>query len=981
MTADPRLSPETLLQHEPFVRELARRLVHDGQAADDVVQDTWVAVLTTDRRPVESMRGWLATIARRVAGRRARTERRRTRREQAVADEAPAPSVTELVEREHARSTVVGAVLALPESYRDVVVLRWFEGLPPRDVARRLGVPVETVRTRHRRALEQLRATLDTQHGGDREAWRCALLPLAAAPSSPPLPFTQAVGATLLGGSLLMLTKTKLTLAAAAVTVALACWALGPDAPPPLETVSATAAERAGAVTGSLPADAAGGAAAAAPQRQAATPPADVGPGAEPTTGVATILVLWQDRTPASGVQVLLAGQDEYRSLVADALGVARFDALRPGSYYANIQRGSPRGMDDMEQPRFEVEAGSQVTAEIVVADALDLTGVVVDGSDRPVVGAEIVVDGARLPVVVARTGDDGRFAAQDVARYSSVGARASGLAPSFLQPMTGSRGATVELRFVLDEPAGAIQGTVLGPDNQPVADAIVRLRDHRPDIRLPDGTVGTAPHYGPTSTDERGQFVFDPVGPCELELVVVTEAFSRWTRRVMVEPRTTLQLTAHLVAGVTVRGVVRDDAGQPVAGCDVRVEDEHGFKSTHETSRSGRFEVVGAPAGKLLLTAGEQGANTVTQAVLAIPGQVVPWDPVLPRTVDLRGRVVDHEGHPVVGADVMARHYEDFSGYWRRSGRTDERGAFCLSNCEVGVPVFLKVALADSNLDAIRMKGVVPGPQELLITLPPPSHARVIGRVVDERGEPLPNVDVYVLGHEDRAGLDTNGPDGSFAFGPFPAGEYRILLLHQQRGWLRTPFRAIADGETWDTGAVRMPRGGTLRATFVGDRVFADRFVRVTYANGDYAWGDNSKGGVAVVGPLAPGDYVLHVDGDDTVCQLVPFTIREGSDTVLDVPLRAGAAVTLRFAAAAGAPTPLTLDVTLVDPATGARRSQQQVSDRGDGLVLRTMLPPGRVRIEVRGVNKMQRLLGCDAELDVGATAIEHTLQLTPRD
>ena len=41
--------------------------------------------------------------------------------------------------------------LALPEPYRSTIVLRFFKALPPRRVAERQGVPVETVRTRPRR--------------------------------------------------------------------------------------------------------------------------------------------------------------------------------------------------------------------------------------------------------------------------------------------------------------------------------------------------------------------------------------------------------------------------------------------------------------------------------------------------------------------------------------------------------------------------------------------------------------------------------------------------------------------------------------------------------------------------------------------------------------------------------------------------------------------------------------------------------------
>jgi RNA polymerase sigma factor (sigma-70 family) len=55
---------------------------------------------------------------------------------------------------------VIDAVLSLSEPIRSTIVLRYLEDLPPREVARRLGVPIETVRSRSRRGLEDMRATL-----------------------------------------------------------------------------------------------------------------------------------------------------------------------------------------------------------------------------------------------------------------------------------------------------------------------------------------------------------------------------------------------------------------------------------------------------------------------------------------------------------------------------------------------------------------------------------------------------------------------------------------------------------------------------------------------------------------------------------------------------------------------------------------------------------------------------------------------------
>src|SRR5947207_137657 len=161
---------ESLLAHEPFVRALARSLVRGDADVDDVVQETWLSALRSPPRHGGAVRGWLTTVARNVVRQKVRAERRRAVREAAVAQPEGAPSPESLREREAVRRRLVDAVLSLDAAYRDPVVLHWFDGHPVHEVARRLSLPVETVRTRLRRALERLRGTLDAAHGGDRRA-------------------------------------------------------------------------------------------------------------------------------------------------------------------------------------------------------------------------------------------------------------------------------------------------------------------------------------------------------------------------------------------------------------------------------------------------------------------------------------------------------------------------------------------------------------------------------------------------------------------------------------------------------------------------------------------------------------------------------------------------------------------------------------------------------------------------------------------
>ncbi len=179
MSSSAHLPIETLLQHKTWMQGLARRLVQDEVAADDVMQETWLASLRTPPRRLESVRGWLSKVVRSKAADSRRGKRAIVDSELLAGRASGAPSVDEAVADAELHRRVSELVLGLEPLYRDVLVLRFFEGLPPRDVAQRLACPVETVRTRTRRALDRLRAELDAGHGGDRRAWIAGLVPLA----------------------------------------------------------------------------------------------------------------------------------------------------------------------------------------------------------------------------------------------------------------------------------------------------------------------------------------------------------------------------------------------------------------------------------------------------------------------------------------------------------------------------------------------------------------------------------------------------------------------------------------------------------------------------------------------------------------------------------------------------------------------------------------------------------------------------------
>ncbi len=157
-------SMDELLANRRWVRTLAHRMATDPHTADDLAQETWLAALQKPPPDRRNPRGWLQRVLRRRAVDNTRSTLSRRRREARVArpDEAPADDV---VERAELQTIVTRTVLTLEEPYRTTVLLRFFDEYSIDEIARLMNVPAATVRTRLRRAVEQLRARLDRRLG------------------------------------------------------------------------------------------------------------------------------------------------------------------------------------------------------------------------------------------------------------------------------------------------------------------------------------------------------------------------------------------------------------------------------------------------------------------------------------------------------------------------------------------------------------------------------------------------------------------------------------------------------------------------------------------------------------------------------------------------------------------------------------------------------------------------------------------------
>lgn len=189
MTADhPNARPTQgqLLAHADFVRRLALVLVGSGPDMDDLVQETWLAALASPPREHQphSIRAWLASVMRNAFAQGVRGRERRTQREAASALSEGQADSTRSIEQLEWNEFLIRRVLELGEAERTTVVLRFLEDRPPREIAERMGVSVNTVNSRLRRALLKLREELDGRSELGREAWCSLLVPTAAEATS-----------------------------------------------------------------------------------------------------------------------------------------------------------------------------------------------------------------------------------------------------------------------------------------------------------------------------------------------------------------------------------------------------------------------------------------------------------------------------------------------------------------------------------------------------------------------------------------------------------------------------------------------------------------------------------------------------------------------------------------------------------------------------------------------------------------------------
>jgi RNA polymerase sigma-70 factor (ECF subfamily) len=732
------------MTHTAALRRLARGLLKEPADAEDVVQQAWlVALQRRSNQPAGDSQGWLHGVVRKLSLQAMRTTSRRQRHEQAGArsivptEEPAAPEKLELLRQ------LIDAIDHLKDPYRTVILLRFVDHLPPREIARRKNVPVNTVRTWIRRGLTQLRGQLQPDPTA-KPTWALFLVQLSEAPTGLSLLSVESLRSwASQTGTVLMESKIKASLIGAVVILLPASiwWLQAQDSTPSrAQSVGTTAALSTAPSSPPPPRAAAESAVLTADKIERKEVPSSTTTPNRNTWKVAGKVQCGDQDLDGIEVQISLfvgSTRDEptrQREVLSDASG--RFTAFfPPPDQTVTVTAQCFRSDfvcygDDQLVPQGDVVEPLQL--RLYPFDCL-LEGLV-QGDDRlPLADADVECLGHWV-----KTDEAGLFQlrASSYMEEVQVHARAEGYAHQRVTVSTP--GAQKVARFeILLKPGSGLRGIVVDEEGAPVVRATI------------SSFFGNA--LAETSHDGSFQLLSLDPNQQHNSLMVTKEGYVKEPVSFDLEQQELLTVT--LQRGVRLQGIVLDANSRGVDGASLYI----GFSPSAwnrinaVSAADGSFCFPNVPSGSQTLGVQRAGMAPVLQT-LEIPSDtelLAGIRVVLQPGRYLAGTVQDPQGNPRTRVGVSARQNGDYIG---RRTATDEHGRFRLE----GLPAE-GVALEFFGTDLVRKSEAMPvmDREDLLITVLPAS--RVTGRVIDgNTGLPIQDFTVRL----ERVAAD-NGAEG----------------------------------------------------------------------------------------------------------------------------------------------------------------------------------------------------------------------------
>jgi RNA polymerase sigma-70 factor (ECF subfamily) len=151
-----------LAESSSLAVRVAYGVLRHRQDAEDVAQEAFARAYRKFRslRDRDRFRAWLVRMTWRLAIDRQRSDRRRAAREAVRSEPQPLPSAADDLEARDRATALWRAIDALPDKLRVVIVLANIQEHDLGDVARLLGLPIGTVKSRLFVARQRLKELL-----------------------------------------------------------------------------------------------------------------------------------------------------------------------------------------------------------------------------------------------------------------------------------------------------------------------------------------------------------------------------------------------------------------------------------------------------------------------------------------------------------------------------------------------------------------------------------------------------------------------------------------------------------------------------------------------------------------------------------------------------------------------------------------------------------------------------------------------------
>jgi len=491
---------------------------------------------------------------------------------------------------------------------------------------------------------------------------------------------------------------------------------------------------------------------------------------------------------------------DQTRIVRTDGAGLATLRGVPAGNVGVTVS-GAGYATSEIAA---DAAPGMKVELTVTLRPGYAVSGSVIDGSSRPVAGAQVGVrgglGGAGIRGAQAVTDAEGRFTVTALGAGTHTLVAADGdHAPTEAAPVTITDRPIAGVTITLKD-GGVIDGLVTRSDSAPARAATVRI-------------IGGGPSsVRELRTDEQGRFQARGLPRGLLQLQAESDGVTSDVMDVeLASAADRPEVRLVLDAADAIAGVVVDSQDHPVAGVQVNAFPDADDDASRPygvsraapatTDRGGAFSIRGLHPGdyRLFATGAPGLRNPVDRGVAAAAG-------------DRNVRIALVAGGALRGS---LRSSKDGASPTHAELQLGQRSTVSIAGGTIDLgdipPGTYDLSIRGAEFAELVRGGVVirGGQTTDLGTIELSAGRTLVGKVVDGRGEPVEGARIQLKGSQ----VTMSDHDGQFTLRGLPAAATSVAALQQGRG--RSIAQAIAEGTADPAPVVLVLRGfGSVAGT-----------------------------------------------------------------------------------------------------------------------------------------------------------------------